>query len=98
MTDYFVWVTIPELGFEADADWEPFIARLEQTAPEAGPILGWDKGEAKVVLGIHDEDEAGAAKRAVTYVSEALHHTRLGDRYPSRVEVEAAEAEELQPV
>lgn len=97
MSDYHVWITVPGLPLDQETAWEPFISRVEEIAPGAGPILTWEEAEAKVIFWLAGEDEAEVARIAVGLVSEALHDTRLGDRYPSRVEVEPADAVDLQP-
>lgn len=98
MSDYRVTITIPGLPFEAQGRWEPFISHLEHSAAAGGPVLAWEQAEAQVLVGVSGPDEAEAARVAVTEVIEALHATNLGDRYPSRVELEHEEAGQPLPV
>lgn len=97
MSEYRVTITIPNLPVEAEAQWEPFISRLERSAAAGGPILAWDRGEAQVLIAVSGPDEAEAARLALTQVIDSLRASDLADRYPSRLELEPEQAGEPVP-
>jgi len=95
MSEYRVWITVPNLPFIRETEWEPFIECLETRHDEdLGPVLSWDGDKALVIASLETEDEASAARRVVDAVAEALRHAGLGDRYPDGVEVERIDERE----
>lgn len=95
MNEYRVWITVPNLPFSAEAEWEPFIEHLETRCDEElGPVLSWDGDKALVIASVDTDGEASAAQRVVDAVAEALRNTGLGDRYPDAVEVERIDERE----
>jgi hypothetical protein len=96
MTEYRLWITIPDLPIEGEDRWAPFIDHLERSC-DYGAVLGWDGADARVTLSLAAEDEAAATQAVVDAITVALHETGLGDHYPSAVEVETVPAREFQP-
>jgi hypothetical protein len=89
MSEYRLWITVPDLPLEDERSWEPWIDFLEHNHGELGPILTWNgKGGAMVIIALDSDSEALAARAGVEVVADALHRTGLGDRYPQLVEVE----------
>ena len=89
MTEYRLWITVPDLPLEQEQGWEPLIEFLERRHGELGPVLSWDgEGGATVVIALDSDSEAHAARTGVDVIADALHRTGLGSRYPQLVEVE----------
>jgi hypothetical protein len=92
MSEYRLWITVPDLplgSLDEEQPWEPWIAFLERHHSELGPVLTWDgRGGAMVIIALDADSEAHAVRAGVDVVSDALHRTGLGDRYPRLVEVE----------
>lgn len=89
-----MWITVPDLPFEAETRWEPLARYLEERYGELGPVLSWDGSGTVVILAADSENEARAAQAGFDAVSDSLRQTGLGDRYPARVEVEPADEPE----
>jgi hypothetical protein len=92
MNEYRLWITVPDLPLgdvDEDQPWGPWIDFLERHHADLGPVLSWDgKGGAVVVIALDADSEAHAVRTGVDVVTNALHSTGLGDRYPRLVEVE----------
>ena len=88
MSEYRLWITVPQLPVSAEARWQPLIGHLERYHADLGPVLSWDGADAVLVIAFDSDSEAHAARTGVGVVADALHRTGLGDRYPRLVEVE----------
>jgi hypothetical protein len=92
MTEYRLWITVPDLplgNLDDDQPWEPWLEFLERNHGDLGPVLTWDgEGGAIVIIALDADSEAHAVSTGVDVVSDALHRTGLSDRYPRLVEVE----------
>jgi hypothetical protein len=97
MSEYRVWITVPNLPFSRSPEWEPFIKNLETRYDELGPVLSWEGDKALVIASLETDGEASAAQRVVDAVAEALRGTGLGDRYPDAVQVERIDEREPLP-
>jgi hypothetical protein len=91
MTEYRVWVTVPNLPHTEEAKWEPVINYLEDRYDQFGPVIGWDGSAAELILATDAEDEAGAAQSCFAAVAEALHQSGCGHDYPTSLRVELAD-------
>jgi hypothetical protein len=92
--EYRLWITVPDMAFEAEELWEPFIERMEKRHGELGPILTWDgKGGTIVIVAVDTDNEAHAVAQGIEAVADALNAAGLGDHYPASVEIEFAESE-----
>ena len=94
--EYRIWITVPDLPLADERKWEPFVERFEQRHPQLGPVLGWEGGEAVVVVSTLAADEADAARIAADATADVLHACDLGDRYPAALAVEPAGEERTQ--
>lgn len=80
--------------WDAEPEWQPFIAYLEREHPELGPVLSWDGPDVGVVVLADDQpDAATAAETAAHVIADALRHAGLGDRFASVEDVEPADAD-----
>ncbi|MEK6278446.1 MAG: hypothetical protein AABM29_10600 [Actinomycetota bacterium] len=96
--EYRLWITVPDLPFEDEKRWEPFLERLEKTHSSLGPILSWSpSGAALIILGLDAESEARAAQTGFDVVTSALQAGGLANHYPREIEVEPIPEDELAP-
>jgi hypothetical protein len=92
--EYRLWITVPDLPFEAEERWEPFIRRMEKDHQNLGPVLTWDgEGGTIVIVAVDTDNEAHAVAQGIEAVADALNAAGLGDHYPASVEIELAESE-----
>ena len=91
--EFRAYLTIPNLSFQDEARWEPFIQALERDHPELGPVIGWGEAGAEVIIAMDSESEAAAARHGVDAVTQCLRAVGLGDLYPHGVEIELVEDE-----
>lgn len=91
------YVTVPGITLGDETKWEPLIEHLEREAHDVGPILSFNAAGAELVMSFDVGDQAAAAARAVSVVTDALHATGLGEHHVAAVELEAITADELAP-
>jgi hypothetical protein len=97
MEEYRLWITVPGLQFSAEDRWEPFAEHLERRYGNLGPTFTWTDDAIVAVVSTKASDEADAVWMGIDAVTDSLHATGLGNRYPATVEVEKVEEPELQP-
>lgn len=82
--EHRVWISVPNMPFEREAQWLPLIEHLEQKHDGLGPVASWDDETTMViVLAAETADGAAAAELAMSVVREALRAVALFERVPS---------------
>jgi hypothetical protein len=97
MQEYRLWITVPDLPLADEGRWQPLIAHLEGHYGRLGPVIGWDRDVASIVVALQADSEARAVQEGVDAVAASLHEVGLGDHYPTSVEVEAVTEDEPIP-
>ena len=89
--EYRTWTSVADLPFEDEASWLPLTDYLEREHDDLGPVATWEDTAIVLILADDQPDTATAAEQAACVVSEALHATGLGDRFPTVFQVESAD-------
>lgn len=89
--EFRIHTTLPGLPVEDEEAWEPLIEDLERNHPEFGPVIGWNEGNAQIVLATDAADPAEASRTAMQIITDALRASGLGHLYAAEFEVEPAD-------
>jgi hypothetical protein len=89
--EYRTWISLADMPFRDEDVWLPLTDHLEREYSQFGPIASWDDATTMVLILAHDDpDPAAAAEHATRVVSDSLHATGLGTRFPTVFQIEHA--------